>query len=379
MAPDGLGTRDGAGALTSRVASLLADGVTPEDLAAVRQSVGLEAGPDVVVSALERRGARLPGISDAAGPDAVGRPGDRDGPDASADPGTGGDGLLAAGALPSRLRQAWEQGGPLWLHHRGLALTEVPHVAVVGTRRATLDGMTIAEQLGHDLARAGIVVVSGMARGIDQAAHRGALRAGGATVAVLGTGLDVDYPSGSAALRDAVAAHGCLVSEYAPDRGIRYRPQFIARNRVLVGLCDAVVVVEAGARSGALNSATWATQFNRDVMVVPFSPSNRMACGSLELLCDGAIPVRDARDVIAGLDHALAGADDPPPAPARRVPAAPPGAGALMLPLLGPTPSSPSALAAATDLTPREVLIGLSELEEAGLAIRTAAGVIRAR
>ncbi|HUG84148.1 MAG TPA: DNA-processing protein DprA [Euzebya sp.] len=353
--------------LTDRVAALLAGGVGSDQLGATRRALGMHAGPDAVVTALQRRSGRLPG---------TGGPPKAD-PSAGEGP-AGGDGLLVAGeGLPPQLVEVWEQGGPLWLHHRGLALTGGPHVAVVGTRRATLDGLTIAEQLGHDLARAGVTVVSGMARGVDQAAHRGALRANGRTIGVLGTGLDVDYPAGSAALRRAVQASGCLVSEYAAGYGIRRRAQFIARNRILVGLSDAVVVVEAGARSGALNSATWATQFNRDVMVVPFSPSNRMATGSLQLLWEGAVLVRDATDVLGYLGlPAVPGTGGPAAVGAPSALASEPAA--RMLPLLGPTPSTPSALAAATDLSARQVLIGLSELEEIGLARRTPAGVIAA-
>lgn len=341
--------------LRARIAALLAVGVGPPDLLRAR-AADPAATPEQVVTRLEA--GRLPLR-------APGHP-------------TGDDLLVWGDGFTPLLDQAWDGGrGPLWLHHRGEPLPDGPCVGVVGTRRATLDGLQIAEAMAAELAASGVAVVSGMARGIDQAAHRGALRAGGRTTAVLGTGLDVDYPARSATLRAAVAASGGLVTEYPADQGVRQRWQFTDRNRILVGLCNAVVVVEAAARSGALNSATWAGDMGRDVLVVPASPSNPVAGGALALLRDGATPVRDAGDVLEVLGIAAVptpAEDRAPPAPAAGLLS--PAAG-MLLPLLGPSAADPSALAGRAGLTARQVLVALSELEAVGLARRSSAGVLR--
>lgn len=344
-------------ALQDRVEALLDAGTTPEHLAKVRRRLGWQAPPLAVVDELDRQ-PRLGG----AAPDRADSP----------------NRVLVCGlTMPARLALTWEFGGPLWVRLRGNSLPVGPAVAVVGTRRPTLDGLTVAGRIAQDLAAAQVAVISGMARGIDQAAHRGALAAGGPTVGVLGTGHDIDYPAGSGRLRDAVAASGGVVSEYAAGRGISRRSQFIDRNRILAGLADGVVVVEAGARSGALNTANIAADLGRPVMVVPSSPSNGAAAGALGLLADGAVPVRDAADVTGVIDadvhpprrdgQDLTDGPDPP---------ADPGAAAV-LHLTGPVAASPSALADATGLTPREVLVALSTLEDAGRVVRTARGVVR--
>lgn len=340
---------------TATVAALLAEGLDLRDVGAVRRRLGMDATPEAVVAELaRRRRLALP----------LTRP--RDG-----DPRliTCGDGM------PDRLAATWSQGGPLWLWVRG-ALDDGPAVAVVGTRTPSLDGVRIAEALGEGLAAAGVVVVSGLARGIDQAAHRGALRVG-RTVAVLGTGHDVDYPRDTDELRAEIARRGAVASEYPPGHGIRHRSQFLARNRILAGLADAVVVVEAGARSGALNTAGLAGDLGRDVMAVPSSPSNRAAAGTLALLVDGAIPVRDADDVLAAV-----GLDDRTTATQTRsaavdVPDALPPDARAVLELVSTVPATPSALAQAVDLEPRQVLVALSVLEDAGLVTQRHSGVVR--
>ena len=161
-----------------------------------------------------------------------------------------------------------------------------PSVAIVGARACSSYGRSVARTLGRELAAAGLVVVSGMARGIDGEAHRGALEAGGATVAVLGCGIDRDYPAAHRDLASRIVGHGLIVSEYEP--GIEPAPwRFPARNRIIAGLCAATVVVEARERSGALITADFALEDGREVMVVPgeiTSPGSLLSRRSRETL-----------------------------------------------------------------------------------------------
>jgi len=181
-------------------------------------------------------------------------------------------------------------------------------VAVVGSRAPTGPGREFASLLAGDLAAAGFVVVSGMARGIDGAAHQGALRAGGATVAVLGCGPDVAYPPEHAKLRDEIAEKGAVYSEYPP--GSPPMPhRFPARNRIVSGLCLGVVVAEAPERSGALITARLALEQGREVLAVPGSPWFAHTAGSNRLLREGAAPVCSAADVIGALGIPVLGGD----------------------------------------------------------------------
>jgi len=177
---------------------------------------------------------------------------------------------------------------PVLLYVRGeVRCLAHPGVAVVGTRRATDYGRRTADAIARDLVAAGLSVVSGLALGIDGAAHAAALDAGGVTVAVLGCGLDIPYPAGSERLRDAIAAHGALVSEYPP--GAEPLPgRFPARNRIVSGLSLATVVVEAGERSGALVTAALAADQGRDVYAVPGPIDRPQSRGANRLIADGA-------------------------------------------------------------------------------------------
>jgi DNA processing protein len=179
-----------------------------------------------------------------------------------------------------------------------LAASSRPTVAVVGTRRATPYGLDVADELGVTLSRAGIGVVSGLARGIDAAVHRGALRATGAPViGVVATGLDVVYPRSSADVWRQVTASGLLVSEAAlGTRGERWR--FPARNRIIAALADAVVVVESHERGGSMHTVAEAVRRDRPVLAVPGpirSPSSR---GTNRLVFDGAAPLCDPAEVL---------------------------------------------------------------------------------
>lgn len=175
-----------------------------------------------------------------------------------------------------------------------------PMVAVVGTRRPTAYGRSVAERLGRELARLGAVVVSGMARGIDSAAHKGALAEGGTTVAVLGGGADVCYPPEAAPLYRAMRERGGVLSEQPPGSEPR-RENFPERNRIISGLCHGVVVVEAGERSGTLITVTHATVQGREVFAVPGPVTSPMSKGPHRLIRDGACLVQRGRDVLEEL------------------------------------------------------------------------------
>lgn len=249
---------------------------------------------------------------------------------------------------------------PLVLYVRGEfeGCCKQPLVAIVGCRSASPRGRSLAFALGRDLARAGVAVVSGLARGIDTAAHEGALAGGGRTVAVQGRGLDGVYPAENDALAARlVAAGGALVSEFA--LGVGPRPgHFPRRNRILAGLARAVVVVEAAEKSGALVTARLALEAGRDVLAVPGHPVDAWAAGTNALIKDGAGLVRDAADVLAELSLAVKPTRDPAPTD--------PLLGAL--PIDQPVTVEELARTAATPLP--ALLARLTEFELAGLVRR---------
>lgn len=172
-----------------------------------------------------------------------------------------------------------------------------PTVAVVGTRKASSDGLEIARRLGRELSAAGVTVVSGMALGIDGAAHDGALAGGGRTVAVLAGSAHIPYPRRRAETHAEIAARGAVISEMPPGAA-SFPWTFLARNRVIAGLADATIVVEAAERSGSLVTAEMAMDLGREVGAVPGSPLNWRTAGTAELLREGALLVRDASDVL---------------------------------------------------------------------------------
>ena len=190
---------------------------------------------------------------------------------------------------------------PIVLWVRGqLADLSQPAVAVVGARLASTAGLAIARQLGEGLAAAGLTVVSGLARGVDGASHEGALAAAGVTVAVLGCGADVVYPAEHRVLADRVAAAGGLLSEFPPGTGPRPL-HFPLRNRIIAGLCRAVVLVEAGERSGSLITARMALEQGRDVLAVPGNVMSGRSRGCHALIKDGARLVETVGDVLEEL------------------------------------------------------------------------------
>ncbi len=226
-----------------------------------------------------------------------------------------------------------------------------PAVGVVGTRRSTRYGMSLAGAFGGALAGAGWTTVSGLARGIDAAAHRGTLRAGGEAVAVLGSGIDVVYPAENADLyRKILDGHGAVMSEYPPGtRPDRWR--FPARNRLIAAISSAVVVVEAGMTGGALITARLAAELGRPVFVVPGDVDRPASMGCNRLIRDGAYPVFGVDDLIAELGLVLG----PPP----RQPAQSKGE-------IPPTGLAIDDLPGIWDCTAAEALARLARMEIAG-------------
>ncbi|HEX6099088.1 MAG TPA: DNA-processing protein DprA [Thermoanaerobaculia bacterium] len=204
--------------------------------------------------------------------------------------------VLGDEAYPTLLREIADP--PLALHFRGdLSLLARPALAVVGSRRASPYGVNAAGHIARAIAGAGIVIVSGGARGIDAAAHEAALDAGGATIAVLGTGIDVVYPLSNRRLFRRIEEQGLLVSEFPP--GTPPRPEnFPMRNRVISGLARGTAIVEATGRSGSLITARMAAEQGRDVFAVPGSVFSAGSEGTHRLIQYGAKLVHDANDVL---------------------------------------------------------------------------------
>jgi DNA processing protein len=244
-------------------------------------------------------------------------------------------------------------------------LLDRPAVAIVGARACSTYGSAVARTLARELASAGLVVVSGLARGIDAAAHRGALDAGGETIAVLGCGIDRDYPAAHAELAGRIAGSGLVLSEYPP--GVEPAPwRFPARNRLVAGLATATIVVEARSRSGALITADLAMEEGREVLAVPGEITSALSDGTNELLRNGAGLVRGTEDVLQlfGLVK--------PDAPQPEL-----GATAeLVLDSLRDEPASADELARKTGLRAGELGAALAELELAG-AVSEGEGVYR--
>ena len=256
----------------------------------------------------------------------------------------------SAPAFPSLLHAIHDPPPGLFL--RGGADTELlsrPAVAIVGARACSGYGASVARMLGRELARAGLLVVSGLARGVDAEAHRGALEAGAATVAVLGCGIDRDYPAAHAQLARRIAETGLVVAEYAP--GVEPAPRrFPARNRIVAGLCAAAVVVEARERSGALITADLALEEGREVFAVPGEIGSALSAGTNGLLKLGAAPLTAPADVLAsfGLEEAGRTVDDDG--------------------LLDLLPATADELVRRTGMTAADVARALVELELAGAA-----------
>ncbi len=272
---------------------------------------------------------------------------------------------VAHPAYPAALRDLADP--PLAVFLRGAAAVPPPSergaVAIVGARRPTDAGLRLARRLGAFAAGSGLAIVSGMALGIDGAAHAGALDAGGLTVAVLGCGTDVAYPRSHRGLYARIVEHGVALSEYPP--GTAPAPwRFPARNRLIAALAGTLVVVEARARSGALITADHALDLGRDVVAVPGAAGASSAAGTNGLIKAGAGLVEDEADLAAWL-----GVDPPeaPPAPADPVARA-------VLERLSGRPAYADDLAGAVGLGPGSTAALLSRLEIDGWVARDAAG-----
>jgi DNA processing protein len=239
-------------------------------------------------------------------------------------------------------------------------------VAVVGARSCSPYGAQVARMLGRELGRAGLVVVSGLARGVDGEAHRGALESSGVTVGVLGCGIDRDYPAAHRELATRIRATGLTVSEYAP--GVEPAPwRFPARNRIIAGLSAATVVVEARDRSGALITADLALEEGREVFAVPGEITSALSAGTNDLLKLGATPLTGSADVLDVFGWTSAESE-----------AVELGSSAeAVLARLRDGPASADELARATGLDAGALASALTELELAGCAV-AGGGVYRA-
>lgn len=263
---------------------------------------------------------------------------------------------------PAELRALEAAPPELWVRGELGLLQPLPRVAIVGTRAPTPYGEAQARRFAHALSSAGVVIVSGLARGIDDAAHRAALDAGGGTIAVLGSGVDCPWPAGP--LAERIAAEGLLLSEFPPGQAPR-RHHFPRRNRLISALSAAVVVVEAAFASGSLITARWAADQGRAVFAVPGRVDHPMARGCHRLLREGAQLVEAPEEVAEELGWARP-----------RAAASPRAESALERALLGETLTADElALRSGRELT--EVLTELVELELEGAVVRAPGGLYR--
>ena len=269
---------------------------------------------------------------------------------------------------PPRLAELHDPPACLYLRGGPAEILSRTAVAVVGARSCSRYGAQVARELARELAAAGVVVVSGLARGIDGEAHRGALAAEGLTVAVLGCGIDRDYPRAHAQLAGRIVQSGLVVSEYPP--GVEPAPwRFPARNRIVAGLARATVVVEARERSGALITADFALELGRDVFAVPGEITSGLSSGTNDLIRQGATPLLAAADVLEALGLE--------PAPATPPPSLSPEAAAVLA-VLADGAATLDELSRAAALGSPEVAVALAELELAGL-VSGGDGLYRAR
>lgn len=259
------------------------------------------------------------------------------------------------------------------------ALLQRPHLALVGARRASAAGLQLAQSLSSALAAAGLGVCSGLALGIDAAAHRGALSGGGATVAVMATGIETVYPRRHLQLAGDILVSGCLISEFPPGTPPR-RENFPRRNRIISGLSLGVLVVEAALHSGSLITARCALEQGREVFALPWSVAHGGGAGCLRLLRDGAKMVLDVDDILVEIESLcrLQGEllQRPESEPAAHEDC---GAESAVLSLLGDEATTLDRLVACSGLPASRIMAELSLLEVAGSVTRCPGGYARTR
>lgn len=275
-----------------------------------------------------------------------------------------------APAYPERLRDLADPPAVLHVAGRLPGPAEADAVAIVGARRATPYGLEVARSLGRGLSASGVPVVSGLALGVDSAAHAGALEAPGPVAAVLACGADVPYPASKRRLYADVVRRGCVLSELPPGFG-PMRWCFVARNRIIAALSRVVVIVEAAERSGSLTTADFGAELGRTVGAVPGRITCRLAAGTNGLLQSGAPPVCGVRDVLELLADTTGR-----PVAAAAVPSVPPDLEPGLRRLLAAVEDGRGALGelARTSEEAKVVLAGLGELEFRGLVRRTFGG-----
>jgi len=303
--------------------------------------------------------------------------------------------LAAAGAqvltsadsrYPALLRTIPDPPSTLYL--RGdPSLLQRPQLAIVGARRASAAGLQAAAELASAASAAGLAICSGLAQGIDEAAHRAALRAGGKTIAVMGTGIDILYPTRNRSLGEEIAQRGCLVTEYPP--GAPPLPgHFPRRNRIISGLSLGVVVVEAAERSGSLITARMATEQGREVFALPWSNAHKGGAGGLRLLRDGAKLVLGIDDVLEELESLFRAQSElapavpeatpqPTPQPRREPDSGLSKEQEYLLTLIGGEEVAVDELARLSGQSSAQVMAQLGALELAGRVSRGAGGYQR--
>jgi len=283
--------------------------------------------------------------------------------------------MLGQGLYP-RLLAELEDAPPLLIAKGKLNLLDQPAVAMVGARNASAAACRFARGLAHDLGRQGLVVVSGLARGIDSAAHDGALESG--TIGVIAGGIDIFYPPENEARQTALFERGLVLAEMPPGTEPRAR-HFPYRNRIIAGLAAGTIVVEAAPRSGSLITARLAAEAGREVMAVPGSPLDPRAQGCNQLIRDGATLIQDADDVL----ESVAPAQPRFASPVDRYEAAGPtdceDAVGIVEELLGPSPAPVDEIIRLSGASPGAVQMALLELDLAGRLDRHAGGKVSLR
>jgi DNA processing protein len=272
---------------------------------------------------------------------------------------------------------------PIGLYRKGIYDFSQPCVAIVGSRRTTLYGQGVAKKLGADLGRLGFCIVSGLARGIDTAAHEGALSVGGKTAAVLGCGIDIVYPPENLGLYRQIEQSGAILSEFPFGRRAD-RQSFPMRNRVVAGMCDAVVVVETDVNGGSMITARFAGEQGRLIFAVPGRIDQNTSAGCHQLIRDGATLFTCVDDILNELNYL--GGLRPQPIPAKSGTGEAPGVGGLtevetqvLATFAGGAMLSPDAVAAATALPSAEVSSTLMMLELKRRLAKRADGSFEAR